>query len=118
MAAISTVLGRVGVNIDSISAETFGEGGVTRIVTKDVTSAKEALERAGFKVKESNLLVAKLIDRPGELGKISSLLSRAGVNIENIFMLSKKDDEALFAFHVDKEDAAKKAIAAYLEEGY
>jgi hypothetical protein len=118
MAAISTALGKAGVNIDSISSESFGEGAVTRIVTKDARSAKEALERAGLKVSEDNLLIVAMLDRPGELGKVATLLAQAKVNIESIFVLSKKNNETVIAFHVDRENAARDALASYLRDNY
>ena len=67
---------------------------------------------------ESDVLVLEMLDRPGELGKIAKKMSSEGVNIENIYLISKKDGKALLALRVSEPDKADKLFSNYAAENY
>lgn len=108
LATISEVLGGVGVNIEAISAYEKDNTAVFRIVTNDVTSALKSLSRIpGINVKESDIVILKMINRPGELGKITRKLSNRGINIESLYIVSRRNDFTEVAIKPAQNDFEK-----------
>lgn len=91
LANIAEALGGAGVNIEAIAAYGQGINAVFRIVTKDPTSAKKVLDRLpGIQQSTvSDILVVKMPNRPGELGKITRKLANRKVDLESVYILSK-----------------------------
>ncbi|MFH1200342.1 MAG: ACT domain-containing protein, partial [Candidatus Micrarchaeota archaeon] len=106
LADISELLATNGVNVDSLTTETANSTAVVRLVVSGAAKAKVVLETSGFKVMESDVLVVRLADKPGELAKVARVLSEDRVNIHNVFMLSKTGEETLLALKVSNYDAA------------
>lgn len=106
LAKIAEALAQSSVNIEAIASENSHPETFLRIVTNDVNTTKRALSRAGYKYDEKNIIVLDLIDRPGELAKLAKRMTRAGVNIESIYLLEK----ARVAMAVDDLKKAMKVI--------
>jgi hypothetical protein len=93
LAAVATALGNVGVNIEAISCYGQNNNAVFRIITADASTAMRTLGKIpGVELKESEVLLVKMINRPGELGKITKKLSGHGVNMESLYIVGRKDD--------------------------
>jgi len=107
---VCTELANVGVNIKSITAQGQGDYGIIRLVTEDVNTAKKALEKAGFKLTVSDIIVVNLNDRPGEMAKIARKLSNAGVDVECIYILGKEDDKVQVAIKPSSIEHAMRAL--------
>jgi len=93
LAQVAETLGSVGVNIEAISA--YGQDGkaVFRIITSDVATATKALSRlTGVDVREADAIIYKMMNRPGELGKITRKLANKSVNLESLYIVSRKQD--------------------------
>jgi len=94
LAAVAEALGGVGVNIEAISA--YGRDGdaIFRVITNDYTTATKSVSKIpGIKgVQEADVIIFKLINRPGELGKITRKLANRGVNLESLYIVSRKQD--------------------------
>lgn len=97
LAAVCEALGGVGVNIKSISAQAVGDKAVIRLITEDETSARNVLEKHGFKVNVSDILSVKVRDRPGELAKIARKLAQSGVDLESVYVIGKVNNEVEIA---------------------
>ena len=110
LAQITDILGSNGINVASIAAEKMGENALIRLVTDNNVLAKEKLEAADFNVMESDVLIVRLQDRPGELAKLASRIAEANINVENIMLLSKQEGKAIYAVQVDKPELAEKII--------
>ena len=106
LARVAEALAQSSVNIEAIASENSHPEAFLRIVTNDVNTTKRALARAGYKYDEKNIIVLDLIDRPGELAKLAKRMTRAGVNIESIYLLEK----ARVAMAVDDLEKAMKVI--------
>lgn len=106
LARIAEALAQSSVNIEAIASENSHPEAFLRIVTNDVNTTKRALARAGYEFEEKNIIVLDLIDRPGELAKLAKRMTRAGVNIESIYLLEK----AKVALAVDDLEKAMKII--------
>lgn len=93
LAAIAEALGNVGVNIEAISAYEKDSNAVFRVVTNDVITATKALSRIpDTKVHEGSVLLIKLQNRPGELGKLTRKLANKSINLESVYIVSKQND--------------------------
>jgi hypothetical protein len=81
LAKIGAALARAKVNIEAISVVDSAEVGVVRLVTSSSAKAAAALKRAGMAVVQQPVLVAKLPNEPGALGKAAAKLAAAKINI-------------------------------------
>lgn len=99
LAHVADALGRVGVNIEAISAYEQNDRAVFRIITDDVLSARKALSRVpDIQLAEADTIVLKMLNRPGELGKITNKLATRGVSLESLYIVSRKQDFTEVAF--------------------
>ncbi len=97
LADVCELLGNVGVNMESISAQGEGNRGVIRIVTTDDTTAKKILEKSGYNVSVGDIETFEVKDRPGELAKATRKLAKDGTDVECIYLLRKQGDVGEFA---------------------
>lgn len=114
LADISFILGKSKVNIEAISVGLVGGKAVINLSVKDYKHAVDVLSANGYKCLESDVLVVKLSNKPGELAKMSKLLVEEGVNIENVTVLSQGGGFSLYGLKVDKMAKAEKALAPFL----
>ncbi len=78
---ITTALSNSKVNISNICA--YGmEGQATFMLTTDSNAkAKKAIAPLGVELKEEDVLVVEMSNKPGELQKVAKKLADAGINI-------------------------------------
>lgn len=114
LADISYLLGKAKINIDAISVDVVGKKAVISITVKDTDKAKSVLQNAGFSVTESNAIVIKLADKPGELSSITAMLAEDGINIENVHIVSRDGDSTVLSVVVDKPKKAMKILDEFL----
>ncbi len=108
LAAIAEAIGGLGVNIEAISAYGLSGKAVFRIITNDVTSTMKAISRIpNVQVQEAETIIYQMINRPGELGKITRKLANKGVNVESLYIVSKKQDFTEVAIRPLEKDMAK-----------
>jgi len=116
LAGISEALGRNHINIEALAAEAMGDSGVIRLITRNASKARTVLEKLGYNVMDSDILMLRLQDRPGELARISTTLGERGVNIENVYLLSKETGSSVLAMRVDNYGTARQLLKPYLRE--
>lgn len=114
LADISFILGRAKINIESIDVNVAGGKAVINLTVRDEKRASELLRANHYKVFESDIIVVQMPDVPGELSKMSKLLSDAGVNIELVHMLTRGTGTAVYSIKVDKLAKAQKVLSAYI----
>jgi len=114
LADISYILGKSKVNIDSINVDVVAKKAVIVLTVADSAKARSVLEASGYKVAESNMVVIRLPDQPGELSKITGLLAKQGINIENVLTLTRDGKETVLAVAVDKPKRASELLKEYL----
>ena len=110
LAGIGELLGRAGVNIETLCASTHNGNGVIHLVVDDGDDAGEVLKANGYKVEQTRqVLTATLDDRPGELGRYCRRLARAGVAISSAYVAKRGNGDAELIFAVDDVEAAQQA---------
>jgi len=76
-----------------------------RILVDKPTEAEKALVEANHLLDKDHVLVFKLANQPGMLGKVAKRLSEANVNIDYIYGSAMDGmDESIFVVHIAKSD--------------
>jgi hypothetical protein len=97
LARVTEALAQSAINIRGLATDKLGPKPSVKIITDDEVSTRKALAKAGLQFNEHEVLVLDLIDRPGEIAKIARKAARAGVNINSVFLIGKKDTPAALA---------------------
>ena len=83
------VLGDGRVNIEAIQG-TSGEGqAVVRLVADDAERAARVLAAAGVPSRRREVLIVRVLDEPGMLGDVALVMSRAGINIDSVYVTTQ-----------------------------
>lgn len=110
LAKVCELLGNHGVNIRAIASERASLRPMIRIVTDDEATARSALARTGITFDLKDVVIVKIQDRPGELGKIARKLARAMVNVDSIYLMGKDGGATEMAMTVDNIAKAEAAL--------
>ncbi len=93
LAALATFLGRHGVNIYGLTlADTEGHG-YARLIVDDTEKARQLVEDSGELVAAREVLLIRVPNEPGELGRVLELLARNNLNIEYGYSSGGPGDE-------------------------
>lgn len=104
------MLGANGVNIKAIASERSSQRPLIRIVTDDEATTKSTLMRAGIPFDLQDVLSIRMIDRPGELGKIARKLAMNAVNVNSIYIIGKEQGTTEMALTVDNLRKAESVL--------
>ena len=110
IADISRALADEGINIDSISAEGLDEKGVITLVADNDDKALRVLTHAGFKTVSDESLVLRLKDEPGALAKVAERFKNAGVNIQSLHIVDRRNGHAIVALSADDRAKAETLV--------
>ncbi len=79
-----------------------------RILVNKPEEAEKALIRANHLVHTDQVLVFKLINQPGMLGRVAKRFGESGINIDYIYgSTMEQDQEAMFIVHIAEADLSK-----------
>lgn len=115
LANISFILGKSKINIDSISVANIGGKGIVNLTVKNEDKAISLLSANGFKCLKSDILVVKLPNSPGELAKMTKLLSDNKIGIDAVSVITQDEHQSIYSLKVDKFAKAEKLLGAYLD---
>ena len=83
LANISKILVDSGINIQGVAGYAVDKEAKIMLVTEDNLRAVEAIKKAGYKaVKESEVVMAELINKPGALKSFTAKLAAGGIDIK------------------------------------
>ncbi len=108
---ITKVLANEGVNILAINIASSNGFGVIKFIVDKCDLAYLKLKQEGFTVSLNEVLAIELVDRPGGLFDVASILSKKKINIENAYVLilaSRK--KAFLIVDVNDIEKAKKLL--------
>ena len=89
LAQLGMILGDAGVNIDAIQGSSRDGRGFVRFVPSDPDLAARALDGRGIAYDRRDVLVVKVLDEPGMLGDVALVLSKAGINIDAVYVTTR-----------------------------
>jgi len=103
LSKVSEILAKSGINIEGMATEITENKGLIKIITNDANTTREALKKARLSFKVENVIVVEVINRPGELFKLTKKMANEKINIESIYMIGSER----FAIRVDNIGKAK-----------
>ena len=95
---IAAALGAKKVNIVGFCGAKQGEQGFIWLVVDKPAAAKKVFAANGWNATEDELLAVTLSDNPGSLGKFTTKLGKAGVNITFAYTGSARSSRKLTAY--------------------
>ncbi|MBI4812844.1 MAG: ACT domain-containing protein [Methanobacterium sp.] len=108
------ILSGAGVNIRALSIADTSEFGILRMIVPDPDVAQKILEENNFVVKVNEVIAVEVLDEPGGLDDLLSVLNKADINVEYLYaFVEKKSDKAIVVIRTEDVDAGINA----LEEG-
>ena len=103
------VLKNENINIISLSLADTNDYGMLRMIVSDAARAKDALKSAGLSAHLTDVIAIKLPHTVGSLERVLSEIADLGINVEYMYALSTKDENACIV--IKPENAEECAMA-------
>jgi len=111
LASVTSVLAKAKVSIRATTIATADTFGVINLIVDDPKTAQEALTRAGMMVKLRPVLAILIDDKPGGLDRLTQLLFKEGVNVNNAYgFVLESREKAVFVVDVDQMEKAERLV--------
>lgn len=87
LAKLAEELGREKINIEGLCAVEQNGSIIFHLLTTDKPATKRVIDMVGYKVtNEAEVIVERIEDRPGSLGKVTRRLADAGINLTTVYV--------------------------------
>jgi hypothetical protein len=87
LANLAEEMGRENINIEGLCAVEHNQGVIFHLLTTDKAATTRAITKVGYKVtRETEVIVERVEDRPGMLGKVTRRLADAGINLTTAYL--------------------------------
>ena len=106
------------ISIISLSLADTSEYGLLRLITTNPEAGQAALKKKGFAAMLTDVLSVKLSHQVGRLQEILSMVCKAGLNVEYMYALSNKEDDASIICKISNGDEAAKLLKSQEVELY
>lgn len=106
IANISELLGKRGINIESLTGDTIGNFGVLTLMVDRTDLAAALLKDVGYDPKVEDSLVVLLPDEPGALSGLSKRFLEAEINIRSIRVIRRDESGTMVAISSNKTEEA------------
>lgn len=100
------------INIISLSLADTSDYGMLRLIVNDPEKGRDALKANGFSATLSEVVVVILPHKVGALQETLHILCNTGLNVEYMYALCTKTDEAAIAIKPSDIEKAKEALEA------
>ena len=108
--AINT-LAQENINIRALSIADTTKYGILRLIVSDNEKAIEALEKDGFIVKENDVIIVAVPDKPNGLNSTLAIFDDQNINLEYLYaFISSKTDEAIVVMRLENMEKAIDAL--------
>jgi hypothetical protein len=109
---VTKTLAAAGINIRAISIADTADFGILRLIVDKSSEAVEALCKAGFTTRLSDVVAVEIGDTPGSLAKVMELFQTSKVNIEYLYAsLEGKVGKAVVIFKLENLEQGLKIVA-------
>lgn len=88
LAKVLRPVAQANVNIHAVAGVAGAPSSVIELLPSNLIAAASAIQQAGFKAQEVEVVVTWLPNRPGTLLKACEALANAGINIEGIYVVA------------------------------
>ena len=107
---VATALSRYGVNIKAVTGLALEKHVLVRIIADDPDAARSALEHAGIRFTEGEIVQVLLENRAGELAAVTAKLSEAKLNLRAIYLTGIVDNLVELAIVTDDPKRTKRML--------
>ncbi len=106
------------INIISLSLADTSEYGLLRLITSDPEAGQAALKNKGFVARLTDVLAVRLSHQVGKLQEILSIVCKAGLNVEYMYVLSNKEESSSIICKISNGDEAARLLQSKEVELY
>ena len=99
-----------GINIVHCAAGGAGSVGYAMIETEDDDATRAVLRSIGLSFVEGTPFTVEVEDRPGALAEIADRLGRAGILINGLLIVGRRNGTVHLALTTDNDDAARELL--------
>ena len=89
LARLGGVLGDARANIEAIQGMSREGKSLIQFVPSDPGKAAHALDAAGIPYTRREVLIVRVLDEPGMLGDVALVMSKAGINIDSVYVTTR-----------------------------
>lgn len=86
LARLGMVLGDANVNINAMQGISHGSESIVQFVPDSLDQAAAALQAAGIAYIQREVLIVQVLDKPGALGEVALVMTKAGINIDSVYV--------------------------------
>lgn len=113
MQKITAILQEEGINIWGSVTNDSAEYGIIRMVVSEPERAKDALAKAGYLCRLTEVMGIEVEDEVGNLNKLLLALSESNINVNYIYLSFNRDSgKPVMVFHTEDIWEAEECIAA------
>jgi hypothetical protein len=113
---VTRVLAGAGINIRAISIADTADFGILRLIVNKSDDGVNALTKAGFTTRVSDVAAVEIEDNPGSLAGVMELFQKTNVNIEYLYAsLEGKAGKAVVIFKLEDH---QKGLGIIKENGF
>jgi hypothetical protein len=118
LAEVTGVVADNGVNIENVCAYAAGDIAIFHLLTSDNEKAKDALEKKGYRVVETEAIVIHVWNRPGSLSAVATKFRQHAIDLQYVYGTSSSAGEKMTIVFSseDNEKAAEVFDSMVLEE--
>jgi hypothetical protein len=105
LSEVTQTLAQAGINLRAISIADTHDFGILRLIADKTDEAVDALSKAGFTIRLTNVAAVEIDDMPGSLAGLMELFQKSQINIEYLYAsLEGKVDKAVVIFKLEDHD--------------
>jgi len=93
LADIADIIASKGINLIAICAYAVDNKGFIMLVSEDNKNAQRLLEAEGFAVREEDVVIATLDNKPGQLRKMCDAIANAGIDLTLLYGSVEKEGQ-------------------------
>jgi len=113
LAGICRALAQAKINIATLSLADTADFGIVRMIVDDHVKGVEVLTAAGYAVRETDVVMVTVQDRPGGMAELMEKFDRADVDIEYSYAYALgQGEKAVLVFRFKDNAKAEAALAA------
>lgn len=111
LAAVTKILAAEKINIRATTIATSDTFGVINLIVDDPKRALAVLTKAGLMCHLREVLAVVIDDKPGGLDRLTQLLARESININNAYgFVLESREKAVFVVDVDQIEKTQKLL--------
>ena len=111
LSEVTKTLANASINLRAISIADTADFGILRLIVDKNDQAVEALNKAGFTTRLTDVVAVEVEDVPGSLAKLMELFQKEQVNIEYLYAsLEGEIGKAIVIFKLEDHEKGQKIL--------